>query len=342
MALQTSNNVKKIIAAPVLSTDLTIPLVDVIGLPNVSAPADWTVLTLIRLSDLQQEIVRVDDIVGNDLTVQRAQEGTIALDFVGFDECRNFFTAGMFQELQAIVTPPPPASETVAGIAEIATQAETDAGTDDERIVTPLKLKTLVDAVVVTPDATESVKGKAELATQAETDAGTDDERIVTPLKLATLIAGLQFNNPSRAIYKEIQPTGVDAGATINGANIRIMNTEVSDPDNIGTLDLLSGKVTLVAGTYLVEGSTVAFNPDGARLSFRDNSGHILEGTSGWASSGNTTTLTVTGVITSTGVEEYYMLMTVDNGVATHGKGRAASILGVPENYATLTFTKID
>lgn len=34
------------------------------------------------------------------------------------------------------------ASETVAGVAEIATQAETDAGTDDARIVTPLKLKT--------------------------------------------------------------------------------------------------------------------------------------------------------------------------------------------------------
>jgi len=34
----------------------------------------------------------------------------------------------------------PPASETTAGIAEIATQAETDAGTDDQRIVTPLKL----------------------------------------------------------------------------------------------------------------------------------------------------------------------------------------------------------
>lgn len=32
-----------------------------------------------------------------------------------------------------------PASETVAGIAEIATQAETDTGTDDTRIVTPLK-----------------------------------------------------------------------------------------------------------------------------------------------------------------------------------------------------------
>lgn len=34
----------------------------------------------------------------------------------------------------------PAASESTAGIAEIATQAETDAGTDDARIVTPLKL----------------------------------------------------------------------------------------------------------------------------------------------------------------------------------------------------------
>lgn len=36
------------------------------------------------------------------------------------------------------------ASETSAGIAELATQAETDTGTDDARIVTPLKLKTSV------------------------------------------------------------------------------------------------------------------------------------------------------------------------------------------------------
>lgn len=34
------------------------------------------------------------------------------------------------------------ASESTAGIAELATQAETDTGTDDARIVTPLKLKT--------------------------------------------------------------------------------------------------------------------------------------------------------------------------------------------------------
>lgn len=39
-------------------------------------------------------------------------------------------------------TAAPAASETTPGIAEIATQAETDAGTDDARIITPLKLAT--------------------------------------------------------------------------------------------------------------------------------------------------------------------------------------------------------
>lgn len=42
----------------------------------------------------------------------------------------------------SFLTAAPAASETTAGIAEIATQAETDAGTDDARIVTPLKLAT--------------------------------------------------------------------------------------------------------------------------------------------------------------------------------------------------------
>ncbi len=40
----------------------------------------------------------------------------------------------------------PPATEGQAGIAEIATQAETDTGTDDTRIVTPLKLANFVGA----------------------------------------------------------------------------------------------------------------------------------------------------------------------------------------------------
>jgi hypothetical protein len=45
----------------------------------------------------------------------------------------------------AFGTATPAASETTAGIAEIATQAETDTGTDDLRTITPLKLATYVN-----------------------------------------------------------------------------------------------------------------------------------------------------------------------------------------------------
>lgn len=81
----------------------------------------------------------------------------------------------------------PPATESVKGVAEIATQAEVDAGLDDQRIVTPLKLATvLAQAFGAIVSATEELEGVAEIATQAEVDAGLDDDRFVTPLKLAT------------------------------------------------------------------------------------------------------------------------------------------------------------
>ena len=43
----------------------------------------------------------------------------------------------------------PIASETVAGIIELATQAEATAGTDDLKAITPLKLKVILDALVI-------------------------------------------------------------------------------------------------------------------------------------------------------------------------------------------------
>lgn len=78
---------------------------------------------------------------------------------------------------------PPAASETVAGVAELATQAEVTTGTDDARIVTPLKLAQKLAAYTVSA-ASETISGVLELATAAETTTGTDDLRAVTPLKL--------------------------------------------------------------------------------------------------------------------------------------------------------------
>ncbi len=72
------------------------------------------------------------------------------------------------------------ATETDAGTAEIATQIETNTGSDDARMITPLKLNNRT--------ATETRTGIAEIATTAETLTGTDNARMITPLKLAQRI----------------------------------------------------------------------------------------------------------------------------------------------------------
>lgn len=71
------------------------------------------------------------------------------------------------------------------GLIEIATQAETDSGTDYTRAVTP---KTLNDR-----KATETLTGIARIGTQVEFDAGVLDNVISTPLKIKT-----RFNNTAR------------------------------------------------------------------------------------------------------------------------------------------------
>jgi hypothetical protein len=72
----------------------------------------------------------------------------------------------------------PTATETVRGIAEVATQGETNAGALDDKIITPLKLFSML--------ATETQRGILEIATQAEVTTGTNDTNAITPLKLAT------------------------------------------------------------------------------------------------------------------------------------------------------------
>ena len=77
------------------------------------------------------------------------------------------------------------ATETTAGIAEVATNAETLAGSSDTVVVTPLKLQYMID----NKGATTSAKGTVELATNAETITGTDTERATTPSNIAGLFA---------------------------------------------------------------------------------------------------------------------------------------------------------
>jgi len=66
----------------------------------------------------------------------------------------------------------PPATETIRGVAELATQGETDAGTDDERIVTPLKLAARLAPVLQSIADEANARANADSAeATARTDA---------------------------------------------------------------------------------------------------------------------------------------------------------------------------
>lgn len=78
-------------------------------------------------AELEQAVVSVEEGTSADASYRQTEvNGVVGTDSVVF---ATFGTAAAS------------ASETVAGIAELATQGETDTGTDDARIVTPLKAK---------------------------------------------------------------------------------------------------------------------------------------------------------------------------------------------------------
>lgn len=68
------------------------------------------------------------------------------------------------------------ASDTVAGVVELATNAEAQTGTDTARVVTPAALASVT--------ATETRAGLVELATTAEAQTGTDAQRAITPASM--------------------------------------------------------------------------------------------------------------------------------------------------------------
>lgn len=90
-------------------------------------------------------------------------------------------------EAGQILPPQPAATESQAGLIELATQAEVTAGTDAARAVTPLTLATRLTAVLP-QSASETVAGLVELATATETTTGTDTTRAVTPAALAAKV----------------------------------------------------------------------------------------------------------------------------------------------------------
>lgn len=100
----------------------------------------------------------------------------------------------------------PPATTSQQGIVELATDAETQAGTDTTRAVTPASLASLV--------ATEVLRGLVELATTAEATAGTDTARAVTPAGLAAAILA----KVPKSIGSGTKPVYTDANGKVTAS----------------------------------------------------------------------------------------------------------------------------
>ncbi|WP_370170987.1 gp53-like domain-containing protein [Sphingobium abikonense] len=99
----------------------------------------------------------------------------------------------------------PPATETVKGVAEIATAAEAAAGADDERIITPAKLRQVLDALgeLIAPDSDNFADAFAALIARTITGSGLvsgggdlSDSRVltVTAASAAEVAAGVAAN----------------------------------------------------------------------------------------------------------------------------------------------------
>lgn len=99
------------------------------------------------------------------------------------------------------------ATATLRGEVELATDAETQTGTDTARAITPANLQACT--------AITTRKGVVELATTAECQTGTDTERAVTP-------AGAKASAQTFAKYTGVwnMDTSRDAGDTTNDINI--------------------------------------------------------------------------------------------------------------------------
>lgn len=143
------------------------------------------------------------------------------------------------------------ASTTQKGTSELATNTETQTGTDATRSITPAGLSSRT--------ASEARTGILELATQPETDAGTDDARAVTPLKLRS------------TVFTSSQIPDLDASKIISGYidtdRIRQATTTVR-----GTLETATS-----AETILGSSTSLAVTPEGLKDTFDSKLGDILK-----------------------------------------------------------------
>lgn len=136
------------------------------------------------------------------------------------------------------------ATTTALGLVQLATNAETQTGTNTNKAVTPSALSART--------ATETRTGIAEIATQAEADAGTDDTRIITPLKLKTYLDNV--NITAASTYSQTltgSSTSYVVTHNLNSLDVLIEVYEVATGETVYT-DVIRTSVNVVTVVFAV------------------------------------------------------------------------------------------
>lgn len=124
-----------------------------------------------------------------------------------WDAAKGVWVSGRYSEYR-------PASTDLPGIVELATNAETQTGTDATRAVTPASLASLT--------STDARRGLVELATSAEAIARTDAARALTPATFDAAIKdrAIQGRIPSSVqVASGSSSTAADGTVTFTGAS---------------------------------------------------------------------------------------------------------------------------
>ena len=99
MAIQFVNRFATTLTSAITDSDTTIPVTDTSKLPDLSGVNDYTHLTIIGVGGIN-EIVRVESVSGNNLTVVRAQEGTTAVAQASGSRIEMRITAGFLEAVR--------------------------------------------------------------------------------------------------------------------------------------------------------------------------------------------------------------------------------------------------
>jgi hypothetical protein len=163
------------------------------------------------MATLQSRLSDLITAIGTDIKQLRTWiTGSSSGTLTGLTTTDKTSIVNAINEVKAGSGTPAAASETVSGIAELATQAETNAGTDDARIVTPLKLQTRMAAYAQPLDAELTALAAMTISTDG-TLAGNSDTNLPTQKAVKTYADALIAANDAM-VYKGV----IDASASPN------------------------------------------------------------------------------------------------------------------------------